>query len=132
MMIIATARAVMLFPPNIAPVCGGDELELTCAVSGRALEWNVSIPWMLPEFSTFKHSLTSVERSSPDHTITINGSNSFVFSRISPQDSQPLISRLLISPTTGAVNGTVIICTDRETRNSSSTRVYIVNSKLFF
>ena len=132
MMIIATARsrAVMLIPPNIAPVCSGDELELTCVVPGRALDWNVSIPGMLPEFSTFKHTLTSVERSSPNHTITINGSNSFVFSRISPQDSQPLISRLLISPATGAVNGTVVICADRETRNSSSTSVYIVNSKL--
>ena len=131
MMIIATSRlaAVMLFPPDIAPVCSGDELELTCAILGRALEWNVSIPWTPPEFITFKHTLTSLERSSPYHTITINGSISFTFSRISLQDYQPLISRLLISPATGAVNGTVVICTDRETRNSSSTSVYIVNSK---
>ena len=115
---------------DIAPVCSGDELELSCAVSGRALEWNVSIPWMPPEFMTFQYTLNSVEQSLPDHTIKINGSISFTFSRISPPESQPLISRLLIRPATSAVNGTVVICADRETRNSSSTTVNVVHSNI--
>ena len=125
---VGTGGVTISSSADIAPVCNGDELELTCTVLGRALEWNVSIPWMPPEFMTLKHTLTSVERISPDHTITINGSISFTFSRITLPDSQPLVSRLLISPAIGAVNGTVVICTDRETRNSSSTTVNVVHS----
>ena len=38
---------------DIAPVCSGDELELTCTLaSGRVLEWSVTL--MPPEDVTFE------------------------------------------------------------------------------
>jgi hypothetical protein len=74
---------------EVAPVCSGDELELICTVPGRVLEWTVSL--MPPsEDMIFEYPLTSVEQ---PHTIIVNGSTSFTFSRISPQYSHPLISR---------------------------------------
>jgi hypothetical protein len=133
MMIITTAGAVTINSPGInaevAPVCSGDELELNCTISGRVLEWTVLL--MPPsEDTTFEHVLDSVQHPLPVHTKTVNGSISFTFSRISPPgNSHPLISRLLISPATSVVNGTVVICADRETHTNSSTSVYIINCK---
>jgi hypothetical protein len=109
---------------EVAPVCSGDELELICTVPGRVLEWTVSL--MPPsEDMIFEYPLTSVEQ---PHTIKVNGSISFTFSRISPQYSHPLISRLLISPATSDVNGTVVVCADRETRTNSSITVNVVHN----
>ena len=125
--IIFTAGAtVILYPPGIVPVCNGDELELTCTIrSGRVLEWSITL--MLPEDMTLKHVVDSVTQMFPMHTITVDGSVMFTFSRISSPNTQPLISQLLISPATSIVNGTEVVCVDRETHNSSSTRVYIFN-----
>ena len=52
----------------------------------------------------------------------------FTFSKVSPSNSQPLISRLQISPATSVVNGTEIICEDIEAHNSSSTMVNVVHN----
>jgi hypothetical protein len=85
---------------------------------------------MLPsEDMTLEYPLNTVEQSFPVHTITVNNI-SFTFSRISPPgNSHPLISRLLISPTTSVVNGTLVVCADRETRTNSSTTVnYVVHN----
>jgi hypothetical protein len=130
MMIITTAGAVTINSPgsnaDVAPVCSGDELELTCNIPGRVLEWNIS-QLMPPEDLTFKIVLDSVEPSFPVHTTTVKYI-SFTFSRISPGSSHPLISRLLISPATSDVDGTVIVCADRETRTNSSVTVNVVHN----
>jgi hypothetical protein len=131
MVIITTAGAVTLIPPEVAPVCSGDELELTCIVPGRILEWTVSL-MPLSEDMTFEYPLTSPDPDPlPSHTIKVNGSISLSFSRITPQNSRPLKSRLLISPATSVINGTVVVCEDGETRTNLSTRVYILNCKLY-
>ena len=111
---------------DIAPVCSGNELELTCTIrSGRILEWNVIL--MPPaEDTTLEHVVDMV--TSPTHIIKINSSVMFTFSRISPPNTHPLISRLLISPATSIVNGTEVVCADRETRNSSSTIVNVIHN----
>ena len=112
---------------DIAPVCSGDELELTCTLaSGRVLEWNVTL--MPPEDVTFEYVIDSITQTIPEYTVIINGSVMFTFSRVSPSNSRPLISRLLISPATNVVNGTEIMCVDRETLNSSSTTVNVVHN----
>jgi hypothetical protein len=131
MMIITTAGAVTINSPGInaeiAPVCSGDELELTCIISGRVLEWNITL--MPPsEDTTFEYPLNSLDQAFPLHTITVDNIISFTFSRISPPNSHPLISRLLISPATSVVNGTVVICADRATRTNSSTTVDVVHN----
>ena len=110
-----------------APVCSGDELELICTISsGRVLEWSVTL--IPPEDMTLEHIVDTVTQIFPMHTIIVNGSVMFTFSRISPPNSQQLISRLLISPATIIVNGTEVVCADRETRNSSLTIVNVIHN----
>lgn len=83
---------------------------------------------MLPEDMTLEHVVDSVTQMFPMHTITVDGSVMFTFSRISPPNTQPLISQLLISPATSIVNGSEVVCADRETRNSTSTTVNVVHN----
>ena len=113
---------------DVAPVCSGDELEINCTVPGRVLEWTVSL--LPPEDTTLKSIVDSVSLSFQPHTQTINnGSISFIVSRISPRgNTHPLVSRLLISPATSVVNGTIVVCADRETHANSSTRVNVVHN----
>ena len=61
------------------------------------LEWSVTL--MPPEGldMTLEHVVEMVTQLFPMHTIIVNGSIMFIFSRISPPNSQPLISRLLIN-----------------------------------
>ena len=122
---LITSDTVILSPHEVAPVCSGDELEYNCTVRGRGLEWVIT----LPQDMTIEHPVNSVEQSFPVHTVTVSNI-SFTFSRISPPNNGPLISRLLISPATGVVNGTVVVYEDGETRTNSSTRVHIINCKL--
>ena len=122
---LTTSDTVILSPPEVAPVCSGDELELTCTVPGRVLEWFIT----LPQDMTIEHPVNSVEQFFPVHTVTVSNI-SFTFSRISPPNSHPLISRLLISPATSVVNRTVVVCEDTEMRTNSSTRVHIISCKL--
>ena len=115
---------------DVAPVCSGDELDLTCtARPARVLEWSVTL--MPPENEAMALDLFTVDSvvsTFPVHTVTVNASVMFIFSRISPPNSQPLISRLLISPATSVVNGTEVVCADRETRDSASTIVNVVHN----
>ena len=123
--IVTTANTVFLSPHEVAPVCGGNELELTCTVSGRGLEWVIT----LPQDMTIEHPVNSVEQSFPVHTVTVSNI-SFTFSRVSLPKSRPLISRLLINPATSVINGTLVVCEDGEMRTNSSTRVHIISCKL--
>ena len=125
--LVATANTVFLSSHEVAPVCGRDELELACTVPGRALEWVVT--FKLPQDMTIEHPFNSVDHFFPIHTVTVSNI-SFTFSRISPPNSRPLISGLLISPATSVVNGTVVVCEDVETRANSSTRVHVIYRKL--
>jgi hypothetical protein len=127
--IITAAVAVTLIsPPEVAPVCSGDELELACTAPGRALEWNITLMPPSEDMTyEYRYPLNSVEQSFPVHTITVNNV-SFIFSRISPSNSRPLISRLLISPATNVVDGILVVCADRETRTNSSTSVNVVHN----
>ena len=115
-----------LRPPEVAPVCSGDELELTCTIPGRGLEWVITL--MPPsEDTTYEYPLNSVEMSLPVHTIKVNNQNiSLIFSRVSPPNSRPLISRLLISPATSVIDRAIVVCEDIEMRTNSSTRVHII------
>ena len=31
----------MISSPETAPVCDGDQLELTCSITGRQVEWSI-------------------------------------------------------------------------------------------
>ena len=116
----------MISPSGTAVVCDGDQLELTCRLTGRVLEWNINL---LPEDVNLEHVLDSISQTIPSHTIRVN-SILFTFSRVSPPNSQPLVSRLVISRANSSViNGTVVNCADRETRNSSSTIIKVITDQ---
>ena len=115
---------------GIASVCSGDDLELVCAIQGRVLGWSVNFTntTMLENTGSLTDSLSPTF---PAHIVTIH-SIVFNFSRISPQNSQPLVSKLLITPneTNGSsiLNGTLVTCSDRETGNSSSVQVKVLSN----
>jgi hypothetical protein len=49
----------------------------------------------------------------------------FNFSRISAHNSMPVMSRLVISPVSNSLNGTVMNCVDLDTGKVSSTTVIV-------
>ena len=121
------AGEVTISPSGTALACDGDQLELTCHITGRVLEWNINV---LLEDDHFESILDSVSQTLPSHTITVNATIKFVFTRISPPNSQPLTSRLVISQAdSGIINGTVVSCVDRETRNSSPTIINVITDQ---
>ena len=55
---------------DVAPVCSGDELEISCTIQGRVLEWTVSL--LPPEDTTLKSAVDSVTPSFQPHTQTVS------------------------------------------------------------
>jgi hypothetical protein len=62
--------------------------------------------------------------SSTRSPLTVN-STVFNFSRISAHNSMPLMSRLVISPVSNRLNGTVMICVDADAGEMSSTTIIV-------
>ena len=123
------AGVVTISPSGTALVCDGDQFEFTCHIMGRVLEWDINV---LVEDDRFKSVLDSVSQTLPSHTVTVNATIKFVFTRISPPNSRPLTSRLVINQAdSGIINGTVVSCADRETRtNSSSTIINVITDQV--
>ena len=120
----------VISPHGTALVCSGDQLELTCAVTGAFLEWNI---FLIPENSTTPvnrggHLLNNQLDQMPVQLV-IN-SVFFNFSVVSPPNTLPLVSRLLISPASSSINGTEVICTDSTTSTSLSSMIYIIDGHL--
>ena len=112
------------------PVCSGDQLELICNITGSTVEWSV--------FSIPEGGMTAVRYG---RLFLNNGPNQapvdltvksvlFNFSRTSPANEFPLISRLVTSPINNDINETEVFCRDTMTRNSSSTIVNVISEDL--
>ena len=107
-------------------MCSGGQLELTCTTTGGFLEWDI--------YQTPKNGTSAVNlggrlfntRPSQTPSSRLIDSVFFNFSRISPPDSLPLISRLLISPASSSINGTEVVCEDSVTSTALSTIIYII------
>jgi hypothetical protein len=126
-MLLMRAGEVTISPSGIALACDGDQLELTCSLTGRVLEWNINLS--LTDDS-FKYVLDGVSQTFPSHTVTVNSTIKFIFTRISSPNSQPLTSRLVISQAnSGIINGTIVSCADRETRISSSITINVITDQ---
>ena len=99
-------------------MCSGDQLELTCTVTGALLQWRFST--ILGEFTR------TVTSTGPAMSQLIINPTVFNFSRISADSSvMPVMSRLVISPVSKRLNGTVINCVDAETGEVSSTTIIV-------
>ena len=118
---------------GIAPLCSGDIVELTCTLqAGRVIEWQVNFTQNIPQPLSTGSLVDGLSSNFPAHIVTIH-SMVFNFSRISPPNSPQLVSKLTIVPnqtnaSSTILNGTLVICSDREMGNSSSTRVNVVKN----
>ena len=130
MVCIGTAS---ISPSHMASVCRGDQLELICTTTGRLLEWSISLIPTGETTTTFIRRLLTTFEGVSSISSSIVANSSFIFSRISAQNTLPLISRLLINPVSAKLNGTVVNCTDIvETSETASTLVQIINEDLIF
>ena len=103
---------MIVSPAGMASLCSGDQLELTCTTSGSLLEWAFVLTPDNAVARAYTKGLTT-DTKAPE-TLEIN-STMFTFSRLSPPNSSPLISILVINPVTVSLNGTEVNCTDLET-----------------
>ena len=114
---------VELSPSEVAPVCQvGDQLELTCSVTGIFLRWEFSVPGTQMPFGTAVVSAGGPSGVPPP--VVIN-STSFTFSRHS---TQPLTSTLMISPVSEGLNGVQVNCVDVVASKSVTTAIQIVDA----
>ena len=113
----------ILSPSGVAPVCSGDQLELTCTITGDPLQWRFSVIRGNETSDTeIRRSVNSIGPVTSN--LTVN-SIVFNFSRISAHNSVPVMSRLMISPVSNSLNGTVMNCVDVESGEVSSTTIIV-------
>ena len=117
--------AVTLSPPgNSFNVCNGDQLELICSLTGHE---SSLMEWVFTPEIIYMGLFRALDANGQiPSSFTIN-STQFAFSRISPRNHKPLISKLLISPLTADLNGTVVNCTDVIRMESATAIVYVRN-----
>ena len=121
------AGLVTISPPTVASVCRGHQLDLMCTVTGSFLQWSFSL---IPENGTTAirrtFVLTSLSSTNQLSHLQVN-STKFTFSRISAQNSVPLVSKLAINATSDGLNGTVVTCLDVQASESMATIIQIMN-----
>ena len=111
-------------PSGAATVCSGDQLELICTLTDTGgfavLVWNVTlIPKNAATPVSFARAISSSSPSDQLYSTLIN-STSLIFSRVSSQNSSPLVSRLLFSPVSNHLNGTEVNCLNSWTSETSA------------
>ena len=116
----------MISPPGVAPVCDGDQLELTCTTTGSLLEWRFNVIRGNATTATeFSRIILATGSASDVMSQLVVDTTTFIFSRISAEDSLPVMSRLLIGCVSRGLNGTMINCEDVGTSEVSSTTVVV-------
>ena len=120
---------VEISPSRVAPVCQeGDQLELTCSVTGVFLRWEFTVILERGSATTFMPVITSDGPSGIPPSLMVN-STTFTFLRLSAQDVSPLISRMIISPVSEGLNRVQISCKDVEVSESATTTIRIVDAR---
>jgi hypothetical protein len=115
---------VEISPPGVAPVCRvGDQLELTCSIAGEFKRWEFTVTLDSGLTQTFMPDVTPDGVAPP---LTVN-STTFTVSRLSAQDSSPLISRMTINPVSEGLEGVAVSCVDVAASESVTTTIQIVD-----
>ena len=116
---------VELSPSGVALVCQvGDPLELTCSITGEFKRWEFTVVTDSGVSQTFMPDVTPDGVAPP---LTVN-STTFTLSRLSAQDSLPLISRMTINHVSEGLNGVAVSCVDVAASESAATTIQIVDS----
>ena len=118
----------MISSPGIAPVCDGDQLKLTCSITGNQVEWSVfGIPEGEMTARRYGRGLLNNGINQAPVDLMVN-SVLFTFSRVSPPNTLPLITKLVTSTANNltSIDETEVICQDTMTHNSSATIVNVI------
>ena len=99
----------------------GDQLELTCSVTGIFLRWEFSVHGTQMPFGT---AIVSAGGPSGVPPPVVVNSTRFTFSRLS---TQPLTSTMTVSTISEGLNGVQVNCVDIETSESATTTIRIVD-----
>jgi hypothetical protein len=120
------AGVVTISPSGVAPVCPGGQLELMCTTSttGMFLRWSFDL--IRGNEATPTHFTRTITPSSLTMSYLIVNSVTFNFSRISAQNSLPLMSQLLIGPVIEGLNGIEVNCEDIDSSERVATVIYVV------
>ena len=125
--ITLSAGVVELSPSGVAPVCqDGDQLELMCTSSSAVHRWEFTV---FPENISYTTTpVTSAGTSGVPQPLTV-GVSMVTFSRLSGQDSLPLVSRAVVSPVSSSLNGTVVNCFEgvSSTNSVATTNIRIID-----
>ena len=114
---------VEISPSEVAPVCQvGDQLELTCSVTGRLLRWEFTVGLENGAPMTFMPAITSGGTSGVPLPVMVN-STTFTFSRLS---TQPLTSTMMINLVGEGLNGVQVSCVDIEASESAATTTIFI------
>ena len=129
---MTTTGAVTISPSGVVTVCNGDELELTCAITESGgfaiLAWNVIVISENPaNHINYTHAISPSTPSNQTIHRMVNSTN-ITFSRISVQNSFPLMSRLLMNPVSNHLNGTQMNCLNSLTSESPAFAVVNVSN----
>ena len=126
-----SAGVVELSPSGVAPVCrAGGQLELTCTSSSAVHRWEFTI---FPENISYTPTpISSAGTSGVPQPLTFSGSM-VTFSRLSGQDSLPLVSRAVVSSVSSGLNGAVVNCFEgiSSTNSVATTTIRIIDPGQF-
>ena len=120
---------VTVSPSGIAAVCSGGQLELICttSITGLFLQWSFSLirgSDMTPTYFT-RTIIPSVSTNEAMSYLIVN-SVIFNFSRLSAQNSLPLMSQLLIGQADRQLNGTEVNCADLDSSERVATVINVI------
>ena len=116
-------------PSGVAPVCSGGQLELMCttSITGMFLRWSFSLIRGSDTTPTyFTRTITPSVSTNEAMSYLIVNSVTFNFSRLSAQNSLPLMSQLLIGPADGQLNGTEVNCADLDSSERVATVINVI------
>ena len=110
---------------GVAPVCRmGDELVLTCTISGFFQRWQFTATLANGRPMNFMPEVTAGGSGGVSQPLMVN-STRFTLSRLS---TQPLISKMTISLVSLELDGVEITCSDIETSESAATTILVIGS----
>ena len=127
--LMALTGMVTISPSEVASVCNGGQLEVTCTTTESFLRWNITLyqEAMTTGSDTFTRTVSSFGSTSEVSPLTIN-SSMFTFIRTSTEGHVPLMSTLLINPVTRMLNRTTVTCMQVSSPGSSTTVLHIIEN----
>jgi hypothetical protein len=123
---VLLAGAVILSPSEIAQSCVGQELELSCNITGMLLEWSFPIVSEAQILRPYSRAIIAEGPTEAQTFQLMDNATTYSFTRTSAEGS-PVSSTLLISAVSNSNNGAEITCSDVSSlsEETASTRLCV-------